>query len=202
MGPAEDARNTYTMSTDRLVLDLPRAEDAATLYQLVGGEHRAEVTDGLIWDGPDEISETLAFIEQGSVEPFYDFGFHWAIRDRVGALSGDGGAVMGMIGTRPRADPGRGDVGYWLGRPYWGLGIMREALVAVLDLCFGELDQVKIEAEIFTTNDRSIRLVEGLGLRREGTIRSAHLKRGTWVDAHVYGILRQEWLESRPTLVA
>ena len=63
---------------------------------------------------------------------------------------------------------GKGDVGYWLGKPYWGKGIMREALTAVLDLCFGEFDQVKVEAEIFTTNSRSVALVEGLGMQPRG----------------------------------
>ena len=54
-------------------------------------------------------------------------------------------------------------------------------------------DQIKVEAEIFTTNSRSMALVEGLGMQLEGTIRSSHLKRGEWVDAHLYGILRDEW---------
>ena len=98
-----------------------------------------------------------------------------------------------MISSRPSSEAGRGDVGYWLGKPYWGQRLMREALTAVLDLCFGELDQVKVEAEVFTTNARSKRLVEGLGMQLEGTIRSSHLKRGEWVDAHIYGILREEW---------
>ena len=67
----------------------------------------------------------------------------------------------------------------------------------MLDLCFGDLDQVKVEAEIFTSNPRSMRLVEKLGMKLEGTIRSAHLKRGKWVDTHIYGILREEWQTRR-----
>ena len=70
---------------------------------------------------------------------------------------------------------------------------MREALAPLLDLAFGELDMVKIEAEVFTGNARSIRLVQSLGMQRKGTIRSAHLKRGNWADPHTYGILREEW---------
>ena len=74
---------------------------------------------------------------------------------------------------------------------------MREALTSLLDLAFGELDMVMMEAEVFTGNQRSIRLVEDLGMQREGTIRSAHLKRGNWVDAHTYGILSEEWEQDR-----
>jgi ribosomal-protein-alanine N-acetyltransferase len=58
---------------------------------------------------------------------------------------------------------------------------------------------VKMEAEVFTRNARSIRLVESLGMQREGTIRSAHLKRGNRVDGHVYGMLREEWKRDQRT---
>ncbi len=192
-GPDRAALNTYRIETERLVLEVPSESDAPALFSLVGGDDRQEVTAGLLWDGPDEIAETLGFIRQAQTERYGDSGFHWAIRDRTGTITGASGSAVGMISARPSSEAGRGDVGYWLGKPYWGQGLMREALTAVLDLCFGELDQVKVEAEVFTTNARSKRLVEGLGMQLEGTIRSSHLKRGEWVDAHIYGILREEW---------
>ncbi len=197
-GPDRAATNTYRLETERLVLAVPSDEDAPFLYELVGGADRMEMTAGLIWDGPDDISDTIGFIRQAQTESFGDGGFHWAIHDRTGQSSGATGTTIGMIGARPSDQPGRGDVGYWLGKPYWGQGLMSEALTAVLDLSFGELDHEKMEAEIFTDNPRSMRLVEGLGMQREGTIRSSHLKRGRWVDSHIYGLLRGEWRARRP----
>ena len=198
-GPDRAALNTYRIETERLVLEVPSESDAPALFSLVGGDNRQEVTAGLLWDGPDEITETLGFIKQAQTERYGDSGFHWAIRDRTGTITGASGTAVGMISARPSSEAGRGDVGYWLGKPYWGQRLMREALTAVLDLCFGELDQVKVEAEVFTTNARSKRLVEGLGMQLEGTIRSSHLKRGEWVDAHIYGILREEWTALTPS---
>ena len=192
-GPDRAALNTYRIETERLLLGVPDEADAPTLFDLVGGPDRLEITAGLLWDGPDEVSETLAFVRQAQTERYGESGFHWAIRDRGGAVTRSPGTVLGMISARPIGEPGRGDVGYWLGKPYWGQGIMTEALAAVLDLCFVDLDQVKVEAEVFTNNPRSMRLVESLGMRLEGTIRSAHFKRGHWVDTHIYGILREEW---------
>ena len=189
--------NTYRIETKRLVLEVPSESDGPALFALVGGEDRLEVTAGLLWDGPDEISETVGFIRQAQTERYGESGFHWAIRDRTGAITGTSGTAIGMLSARPSSEAGRGDVGYWLGKPYWGQGLMREALTAALDLCFGEFDQVKVEAEIFTTNPRSKRLVESLGMQLEGTIRSSHFKRGEWVDAHIYGILRDEWTALR-----
>ena len=120
----------------------------------------------------------------------------WVLRDRVGALSSPG-SPLGMIATRPGPEPGRGDVGYWLGRPFWGKGVMKEALSALLDLCFGDLDMAKIEAEVFVSNSRSSRLVESLGMRKEGTIRRAHRKGDRWVDVDIYGLLAEEWRDRR-----
>jgi RimJ/RimL family protein N-acetyltransferase len=196
-GPDRAALNTYRIETEKLVLEVPAESDAPTLFALVGGEDRLEMTAGLLWDGPDEISDTVGFIRQAQTEHYGERGFHWAIRDRTGAITGSSGTAVGMISARPSSEAGRGDVGYWLGKPYWGKGLMREALTAVLDLCFGEFDQVKVEAEIFTSNARSKRLVESLGMVLEGTIRSSHHKRGEWVDAHIYGILRDEWIALR-----
>lgn len=185
------AINTYRLETERLILQVPVEGDAPALFGLVGGEDRLEVIAGLIWDGPDKISDTLGFIRQTQTERYGDSGFHWAIHDRDGMSTGKPGIAMGMISLRPSGTRGRGDVGYWLGKPYWGGGLMREALVALLDLSFGDLGQV--EAEIFTSNSRSIRLVESLGMKLEGTVRSSHLKRDEWVDSHIYGILREQW---------
>lgn len=198
-GPGEAEVNAHLIETERLLLSVPDPNDAPTLYDLVGGEHRAEITADLVWDGPDDISEIKHFIEHARTGIYGDDGFHWAIRDKEGRFTEAPGRALGMIATRPRGEPGRGDVGYWLGRPYWGQGIMREALVGLLDLCFGELDLVKIEAEIFTGNTRSMRLVESLGMRLEGTIRWAHRKRGRWVDVHVFGMLVDEWPDLRPS---
>jgi RimJ/RimL family protein N-acetyltransferase len=196
-GPDRAAKNTYRLETDRLVIEVPSEEDAPSLYELVGGDDRYEVTAGLIWDGPDEISDTIGFIRLSQNDRFGDSGFHWAIHDKKGHLTGIAGTAIGMISARPSEQPGRGDVGYWLGKPFWGQGLMTEALTAVLDFSFEDLDHEKMEAEIFTTNDRSMRLVEGLGMQREGTLRSSRFKRGLWVDCHIYGILREEWRARR-----
>jgi RimJ/RimL family protein N-acetyltransferase len=191
--PMKGVRNTYQLVTKRLRLEVPTIDDGEDLYRLAGGKDRSEITAGLIWDGPEDVSETQGFIQQSRTKSYDDFGFHWVIRDAAGTIAGVSGAPIGMISARPSGEPGRGDVGYWLGKAYWDQGIMGEALRSVLHLCFGDLAMVKIEAEIFTTNTRSIRLVESIGMKLEGTVRSAHLKRGQWVDAHIYGILREEW---------
>jgi len=192
LGPDPTSTNTYDVQTERLHVDLPRGDDAPQLYALVGGDRREEISATLIWDGPDELADVEDWVERARTMPYEEWGLHWVLRDRVGSIGGPG-HVLGAIGITPRGSPGRADVGYWLGRPYWGSGIMAEALAGVLDLWFTSLDGHKIEADVFTHNVRGRRLVEKLGMQQEGVIRHAHRKRGEWVDAAVYGMLADEW---------
>jgi RimJ/RimL family protein N-acetyltransferase len=192
VGPDPLATNVYSLSTARLSLEIPEPDDAPVLFSLVGGPDREEVTAGLVWDGPDDVSETSDWIDRCRDTAFGESGFHWVIRDVSGDLTGTAGHAMGIIGTRPLGTPGRADVGYWLGRPYWGRGIMSEVLTSLLRFGFDELAFGKIEAEVFVSNDRGIRLVESVGMRREGVIRRRLRKRGLWVDEAIYGMLPEE----------
>ncbi len=193
MGPDPDSRNGFALETPRLTVDLPAQSDAQTLFHLNGGEHRREVNATLLWDGADSVEEIEQWIDKCSSDPYRDFGYHWVIRDKTGSISGGADNPLGAIGTRPRAEPGRADVGYWLGRPFWGKGVMTEALTALLDLCFDELSNYKVEADVYTHNARGLRLVERVGMRQEGMIRRAHRKYGEWVDITIWGILVEEW---------
>jgi ribosomal-protein-alanine N-acetyltransferase len=59
-------------------------------------------------------------------------------------------------------------LGYYLFRPFGGLGYMTDGLRVVIDRAFGELALHRLEANIQPDNERSIRLVKRLGFRREG----------------------------------
>jgi len=192
-GPDPQDKNTHALESDRLLIEVPIPDDAPTLYRLNGGEHRREVNSTLLWDGADHVRQTEEWIAKCANESYGDFGFHWAIRDKTGSISGAAGSPLGAIGTRPRDEPGRADVGYWLGRPYWGNGIMTEALTHLLGYAFTTLDNYKMEADVYTHNERGLRLVASVGMTREGLIRRAHRKYGEWVDVTVWGILAEEW---------
>jgi len=188
-GPDPSSLNTYSYKTERLQVEVPDAADAPALFGMTGGSDREEVTAGLLWDGPDAVSDTESWIDRCRTDSFQDFGFHWVIRDTSGTLTGTAGEAMGAIGTSPLGVPGRADVGYWLGRRYWGQGIMSEALSALLHFGFDTLNFAKIEAEVFVENERGIRLVESVGMTREGAVRRRIRKRDLWVDEAIYGAL-------------
>ena len=178
------------LATDRLILRPSTVADVEELFRLVSGPDRDEITRFLRWDGPDSYDEFREFMLRE--QTFEDSGLRWAIVDADGEITGTAYQAIGHIGSRPILT-GRGDVGYWLGRPYWGQGIMTEALTAVRDYSFRAIGLHKLEAEVFVDNQAGIRLLESVGFTREGTIRSCMQKRGEWIDAHAYGLLRSEW---------
>lgn len=75
----------------------------------------------------------------------------------------------------------------------WGKGYAKEAVNELIRYCFEELNMNRIGVEIYSFNDRSIKLFEGLGFVREGIIRELVFKKGKFEDEYVYGLLRRDW---------
>jgi len=88
----------------------------------------------------------------------------------------------------------RAEIGYALGRDYWGRGYMNEALMAVLKYAFEVLELHRIEADVDPRNAASIKTLERLGFQREGYLRERWQINGEIQDAFFYGLLRREWV--------
>lgn len=88
----------------------------------------------------------------------------------------------------------RAEIGYALGRPYWGQGYMHETLQALLAYAFEVLDLHRIEADVDPRNAASIKTLERLGFQREGYLRERWQVNGEIQDAFFYGLLRPEWI--------
>jgi len=90
-------------------------------------------------------------------------------------------------------DNGRAELGYAMGRAYWGQGYMHEALQALLSHAFEVLELRRLEADVDPRNAASIRTLERLGFQREGFLRERWHVEGEIQDAVFYGLLRREW---------
>lgn len=87
----------------------------------------------------------------------------------------------------------RGEIGYTLGREWWGQGYARKAAELVLAFGFDDLGLHRIEATVMTGNMRSRRLLERLGFQEEGLLRQYKLARGSPRDFWMFGLLEFEW---------
>lgn len=100
------------------------------------------------------------------------------------------GEFCGVIGLMPQTDVNRktAEIGYWLGEPYWGLGLATEAVRQMCAYGFG-LGFARLQAAVFDFNKASMRVLEKNGFRREGIFRRAVFKNGQFFDEHWYARL-------------
>ena len=102
--------------------------------------------------------------------------------------------VVGAIPVNINVKQEIAALGYAIARSHWGQGLVPEAARAVIQWGFEAYGLAKIYASADPRNKRSQRVMEKLGMRREGVLRS-HRKddRGERTDEVRYGILREEW---------
>ena len=96
--------------------------------------------------------------------------------------------LAGGIGIIPQSDvhAGTAEIGYWLGEPFWGRGIMTQALAAFTDFAFAEFRLRRLYASVLEWNAASMRVLEKCGYAAEGRLRKSALKDGTVADEILY----------------
>ena len=78
------------------------------------------------------------------------------------------------------------EIGYWLAEPFWGRGIVTDAVRALVPVAFEQTDIVRIQAGIFSNNPASMRVLEKCGFVREAVHRNAITKNGVMMDEVMY----------------
>lgn len=101
--------------------------------------------------------------------------------------------LIGAIGLTLDRALNKGELGYWIGKPFWNLGYATEATIAVLKYGFSDLRLNRITARHFSRNPSSGRVMEKAGMLMEGIARQDILKWGKYEDLTFYGILREDW---------
>ena len=102
--------------------------------------------------------------------------------------------VVGGIGLDLREDvySRTAEIGYWLGEPFWGRGIISIAVGRFSRWAFGTFDLIRLQARVFETNPASCRVLEKCGFQLEGRLRQSVTKQGKTMDQHIYALLRSE----------
>ena len=111
---------------------------------------------------------------------------NWAIRRDDGFLIGGIGYHDFKLGKSHKAE-----LGYWLAKPYWGQGIMTEAVKKIAAFGFEELSLVRITANVFHFNMGSARVLEKAGFQLEGVLCKHYKKDGKIFDGRLYAMTRK-----------
>ncbi len=173
-----------TLTTERLVLR-PFALDDADVVQRLAGAYEVALNTSI----PHPYPEGGAAAWIGGHQLRFDQGeeVHFAVTLR------QGGQLIGAMGLTVEAFHRRGTLGYWIGVPYWGQGYATEAGRAVVAYGFREHSLLRIMATHYARNPASGRVMQKLGMTREGCMRRHVLRWGEPQDLVLYGILREEW---------
>ena len=111
----------------------------------------------------------------------------WAIRDENEQVIGGVGFQV-SYGIHSHKDV----IGYWLGAPFWGQGIMTKVVQTLTNLAFRDFGLIRIEAPIFPHNVASGRVLQKCGFVSEGILQCYYLRNGTPIDVKMYARIKQE----------
>jgi [ribosomal protein S5]-alanine N-acetyltransferase len=143
----------------RLILRKPTLADAGALYQRVARDRA--VTKYLLWSPHPDVATTRRVIAEKLNASADDRT--WAVELRH---SGD---VIGLTSAR-RSAPDAVEIGYCLGRKWWGKGLMSEVLDMLLNTLHADRELDRVWATCSIDNVRSARLLERAGFVLEGRL--------------------------------
>jgi ribosomal-protein-alanine N-acetyltransferase len=102
--------------------------------------------------------------------------------------------LIGSIGLRDIDTPyGQAELGFWIGKDWWGQGYAREAARAVIQFGFESLKLNRICAHHMIRNPASGRVLLASGMQREGVLRQRVQKWGVYEDVVLYATVRDDW---------
>ena len=184
--------NACQLTTERLVLRPWQEPDAESLYKyakdpaigpVAGWPSHASVEDSLniirtVFSAP----ETYAVVLKETGEPV----------GSIGLLFGKDSHVAGI-----KAD--EAETGYWIGKPYWGQGLIPEAVRRLLQRCFEDLGMTAVWCGYYDGNTKSRRVMDKCGFRFHhmekgktsplGDVRTEHFMKITKEESTPYTIL-------------
>ncbi len=176
---------TQTLETSRLILRQFRVEDAEAMYRNWASD--PEVTRYLTWPPHPDAGITRMLLQDWVARYADGSSFNWAIVPKE-----EQQPVGGISVVRLDAEAGIAEIGYCLGRAFWGRGFMPEALRAVIDYLFDTAEVNRIVATHDARNPNSGRVMRKAGLRFEGVMRGAGRNNQGVCDDVVYGLLRTD----------
>jgi ribosomal-protein-alanine N-acetyltransferase len=174
------------LETERLLLRKMRLDDAEAVFAYASDP---EVTRYVLWEthlSVEDSKKVLRLATEGYARG--DFGGWGVVLKDDGAFVGTCGVDVGYA-----PDHARAELGYVLSREHWGMGLMPEAVRAVIRFGFERMGLNRMEARCIAENTASARVMEKAGMTLEGTLREREFIKGAYRDIKLYSILRREY---------
>ena len=148
------------IGTERLVLRQLALNDAAAFSKLAGDYDISKMTGSLPHPFPLYSAEfKIMYLRQqkrrGLAYPY--------------AITVNGGELIGVMDLFRSAPDTTLEIGYWIGKPYWGQGLSTEAAKAIIQEAKDRLGVQALMAGVFADNPASLRVLEKLGFKTTGS---------------------------------
>ena len=171
------------IETERLLLRRMTTNDAEEILYLRSSDDVMKYIDR---ERTKSIEEAKGFLDKIDASLNSNNGIMWGI-----TLKEKPGKLIGNIGYwRLVKEHYRAEIGYMLHPSFWKKGIMKEALLRVIDFAFDEMNLHSIEANINPGNTASATLLESTGFIKEAYFKEDFFFNGAFHDTIIYSRLK------------
>lgn len=183
------------LETPRLVLRPWQEADAETLYKYAGDPAVGPVAG---WPPHTSVQHSLEIIRTVFAVP----ETYAVVLKETGEPVGSAGIMFGDSMHSAAMGPDEAEIGYWIGVPYWGQGLIPEAVGCLLHRCFSVLGISAVWCGYYDGNLRSRRVMEKCGLSYHHTETGKGSPLGDVRTEHFMRITAAEWNALRQRMEA
>ncbi len=175
--------NTYSeIRTERLLLRPLTLRDAKDVQRLAGDEAISRDALNIPYPFLDGMAEAwISGIDDDSAV----FAITLLSNSRF----------IGIAGLTVHKTDSKAEIAYWIGREFWGSGFASEAARAVIKYGFIEMNLNRIFGNCLSRNTGSARIMQKIGMRKEGTLVQDAFHRGVFEDVECYALIRRDFQE-------
>lgn len=185
-------QNQLRIKTKRITLRSLSMEDSQSIYEYA---KNINVSRYVTWDYHKNKEETSDYLKR-TISLYKYFP-----TSNLGITLNDNtkDQIIGTVGLFQRSpiSPYTYELGYVLGENWWGNGYALEAVNALITISFAHYKIERVQAYCIIENVQSYRLMEKIGMKREGLLRNFFFKNEIFYDVYIYSLLKKEWNEFR-----
>jgi len=173
-----------TITTDRLILRPFELSDAEEVSRLCNNYNVCKGTLSLPYPYP--VESALGWIPTHKENFDNDIAYEFAVTDK------ETGTLYGCISIMNKKGQNNGEAGYWFGEEFWGRGYATEALACIIEFAFNYKGFHRVYARHFESNPASGRVMEKVGMLKEGRHIDHVFKADKYENVISYGIVKED----------
>ncbi len=178
-------RNLPTLETDRLILRKLKYEDKMDIIEYA---KNPKVAEFVVWEPHQNEMDTIDFLNMIYDSYTKNLGGSWGIELK------ENNKIIGTAGfVKYDSCNFKAELGYALSYDHWNKGIITEACKKIIEVGFNQLELNRIEARCMPLNLNSIRVLEKLKFKFEGTLLQSMVIKEKISDIKLFALLKQDY---------